>query len=122
MPPLPDDVDPAELASRLAAQAELLAVSAGLQVMHDTGLSDELLGLVAEAHELARRGREVAERHRRLAQAEAAAGQIIDEGLLLLDAELELDFPFDPAHAARVAVDRLLAAADRTEPQGQLPH
>jgi hypothetical protein len=122
MPPLPDDADPAELANRLAAQAELLAVSAGLQVMHDTVRSDELRCLVAEAHELARRGREVAERHRRLALAEAAAGQVLDEGLLLLDAEPDHDFPFDAARAARAAVSRLLAAADWSEPPGLLPH
>ena len=122
MPPFPDDTDPTELASRLAAQAELLAVSAGLYASLDPVRSKELRSLVAEAHELARRGREVAEHHRRLAQAEAAAGRALDEGLMLAEPDLDEDVGFDPARQARFVVSRFLAAADRSESPGPLPH
>ena len=122
MPPLPEYADPAELASRLAAQAELLAVSAGLHAIREPARVHELRDLVAEAHELARRGRAVAEHHRRLALAEAAVGRVLDEGLMLADPDFDDDVGFDAARQARAVVSRFLASADRDDSSGTLPH
>jgi hypothetical protein len=133
MPSLPDDADPVEVASRLSAQAELLAVNAGREALRDPAASGELRQLAFEARELARRGREVAERHRRLAEAEAEAGRVLDEGLA--DTSPAPDAAFasgpaidpvtDPAGAARVAVARFLARAECLPlvlQTGSLPH
>lgn len=121
MPPISDDADPAEQARRLSAQAELLAVSASLYARLDPDCVDEMRTLVAEAHALARRGREVAEHHRRLAQAEADAGRVLDEGLRLIDLDL-VDDAFDPARQARAVVSRVLAGSERGRPIRKLPH
>lgn len=133
MPSLPDDADPVEFARRLSAQAELLAMNAGREALRDPAARGELQQLAAEARELARRGREVAERHQRLAAAEAAAGRVLDEGLADGVPECEvgaaldrvIDPVADPAGAARAAVARFLARAERMSLPGQagsLPH
>ena len=133
MPSLPDDADPVEVARRLSAQAELLAMNAGREALRDPAASGELRLLAAEARDLARRGREVAEHHRRLAVAEAEAGRVLDEGLADTSPAPDTGFVSgpaidpvtDPAGAARAAVARFLARADRrplASPTGSLPH
>ena len=133
MPSLPDDADPVEVARRLSAQAELLAMNAGREALRDPAASGELRQLAREARDLASRGREVAEHHRRLAIAEAEAGRVLDEGLAdpvtagdgALAPGPMIDPVIDPAGAARAAVARFLARAERhplASPTGSLPH
>jgi hypothetical protein len=132
MPCFPDDADPVEMACRLSAQAELLALNAGREALRDPTASRELQRLAAEARELARRGREVAEHHRLLAAAEALAAQVLDDGPdegMLVDGGVDgasLPDPFtDPARAARRAVERFLARAEQPASflrPGNLPH
>ncbi len=82
MPASPDDCAfPAELARRLAAQAELLALSAAMEASRFPLIGPELLELADQARDLVRLGASLAERQDGFSRAVAQAGRVIDEGL-----------------------------------------
>jgi hypothetical protein len=82
MPVSPDDcVFPAELARRLAAQAELLALSAAMEASRFPLIGPDLLELADQARDLVRLGNSLAERQDGFSRAVAQAGRVIDEGL-----------------------------------------
>ena len=82
MPVSPDEcVFPAELARRLAAQAELLALSAAVEASRFPLIGPDLLELADQARDLVRLGNSLAERQSGFSRAVAQAGRVIDEGL-----------------------------------------
>ena len=82
MPVSPDDCAfPAELARRLAAQAELLALSAAQEASRFPLIGPELLDLADQARDLVRLGTSLAERQDGFSRAVAQAGRVIAEGL-----------------------------------------
>ncbi len=120
LPESDHSASPAELARMLAVQAEMLALNAAIESARGGGHGAQLRALAEEAWQLARRGKETAERHERLALAESAAGQILDQGLAV--APIELEPADDLERFTHQSAGRMIALAERAERAPLIAH